>query len=134
VAREGAGPGRQTGPDEVVLVDVGGQGWVLRDGTRARIDLSDADLLSILGLQGVTPRPVTAALIDPLPELDPVARPVIDMLGEPVDYGLEGLLIGQVFTVDTASGTRTHVALADGVQEVGPVLADVIRSTSTVGE
>lgn len=60
-------------------------------------------------------------------------RPVIDMAGEPVDYGLDGLRIGQVFTVDTATGTRTHVALADGVQEVGPVLADVIRSTSTVG-
>lgn len=133
VAREGAGPGRETGPDEIMLVDAGGQGWLLRDGTRARVDLSDEDLLSILGLQGVTPRPVTAALIDPLRELDPVARPEIDMLGEPVDYGLEGLLIGQVFTVDTASGTRTHVALADGVQEVGPVLADVIRSTSTVG-
>ena len=133
VAREGVGPGRETATDEIMLADAGGEGWLLRDGTRARIDLADADLLAILGLGGVTPRPVTAALIDPLPELDPVARPEIDMLGEPVDYGLEGLLIGQVFTVDTASGTRTHVALADGVQEVGPVLADVIRSTSTVG-
>ena len=49
--------------------------------------------------------------MDPLPEVDPVRRPVIDMAGDPVDYGLDGLRIGQVFTVDTASGTRTHVAL-----------------------
>lgn len=133
VAREGSGPGRDTGADEVVLADQDGTGWLLRDGTRARIDLDDGDLLSILGLGGVDPRPVTAALVDPLPEVDPVRRPVIDMAGDPVDYGLDGLRIGQVFTVDTASGTRTHVALADGVQEVGPVLADVIRSTSTVG-
>lgn len=133
VAREDAGPGRDTGADEVVLAVQDGTGWLLRDGTRARIDLEDGDLLSILGLAGVDPRPVTAALVDPLPEVDPVRRPVIDMAGEPVDYGLDGLRIGQVFTVDTATGTRTHVALADGVQEVGPVLADVIRSTSTVG-
>ncbi|WP_295651506.1 type VII secretion protein EccB [uncultured Dietzia sp.] len=133
VAREGTGPGRETDADEIVLVETGGQGWLLRDGARARIDLEDSDLLSILGLGGVDPRPVTAALLDPLPELDRVARPQIDMLGEPVDYGLAGLRIGQVFTVDTASGSRAHVALADGVQEVGPVLADVIRSTSTVG-
>lgn len=134
VAREGVPEqGRETGPDEIVLADQDGAGWVLRDGTRARIDLGDGDLLAILGLDGVDPRPVTAALIDPLPEVDPVARPEIEMAGQPVDYGLDSLRIGQVFTVDTASGTRTHVALADGVQEVGPVVADVIRSTSTVG-
>ena len=133
VAREGDGPGRETAPDEIVLADQGGAGWLLRDGTRARIDLEDGDLLSILGLGGVDPRPVTAALIDPLPEVDPVERPRIEMAGEPVDYGLDGLQIGQVFTVDTATGTRTYVALADGIQEVGPVFADVIRSTSTVG-
>ena len=137
VAREdadaGAASGRETGPDEIVLADQDGTGWLLRDGTRARIDLGDGDLLEILGLGGVDPRPVTAALVDPLPEVDPVRRPVIEMAGEPVDYGLHGLRIGQVFTVETATGTRTHVALADGVQEVGPVLADVIRSTATVG-
>ena len=137
VAREdadaGAASGRETGPDEIVLADQDGTGWLLRDGTRARIDLGDGDLLEILGLGGVDPRPVTAALVDPRPEVDPVRRPVIEMAGEPVDYGLHGLRIGQVFTMDTATGTRTHVALADGVQEVGPVLADVIRSTATVG-
>lgn len=133
VAREGSGPGRDTGSGEIVLADQDGTGWLLRDGTRARIDPDDGDLMAILGLDGVDPRPVTAALIDPLPEVDPVRRPVIDMVGEPVDYGLDGLRIGQVFTVDTATGPRTYVALSDGVQEVGPVLADVIRSTSTVG-
>lgn len=134
VAREGdPGPGRVTGPDEIALADQDGQGWLVRGGTRARIDLDDSDLLAILGLGGVDPRPVTAALLDPLPEVSPVARPEIDMVGEPVDYGLDELRIGQVFTVDTATGTRTYVALSDGVREVGPVVADVIRSTSTVG-
>lgn len=134
VAREGVPrQGRETAPDEIVLAVQDGAGWMLRDGTRSRVDLDDGDLLAILGLGGVDPRPVTAALIDPLREVDPVARPEIEMVGQPVDYGLESLRIGQVFTVDTASGTRTHVALADGVQEVGPVVADVIRSTSTVG-
>ncbi|GAA1053472.1 type VII secretion protein EccB [Dietzia sp. CQ4] len=134
VARDGAaGPGRDTTGDEIVLADQDGRGWLLRDGTRSRIDLSDGDLLAILGLGGVEPRPVTAALIDPLPEVDPVVRPEIDLAGRPVDYGLDSLRIGQVFTVDTASGRETYVALADGVQEVGPVVADVIRSTTTVG-
>lgn len=134
VARDGAvGPGRETSVDEIVLADQDGRGWLLRNGTRSRIDLADGDLLSILGLEGIAPRPVTAALIDPLPEVDPVVRPEIEMAGRPVDYGLDSLRIGQVFTVDTASGRATYVALADGVQEVGPVVADVIRSTSTVG-
>ncbi|MDX2358095.1 type VII secretion protein EccB [Dietzia sp. PP-33] len=134
VARDGtAGPGRVTAGDEIVLASQDGRGWLLREGSRARIDLSDGDLLSILGLDQVEPRPVTAALIDPLHEVDPVVRPEIEMAGRPVDYGLDSLRIGQVFVVDTASGTRTYVALADGVQEVGPVVADVIRSTSTVG-
>ena len=135
VARDGGvGPGRDTGSHEIVLASQEGTGWLLRDGTRARIDLTDGDLLEILGLGSVEPRPVTAALVDPLTEVDPVQRPRIELAGEPVDYGLDELRIGQVFTVDTATGTQTYVALADGVQEVGPVLADVIRSTATVGE
>lgn len=134
VAREGASrSGRATDPDEIALVSRGGEGWLLRDGTRARIDLDDSDLLAILGLGGVGPRPVSAALLDPLPEVSPVGRPTIDMVGQPVDYGLPSLHIGQVFTVDTATGADTFVALSDGVQEVGPVVADVIRSTATVG-
>lgn len=133
-ARDGAtGPGRVTAADEIVLAAQDGAGWLVRGGTRARIDLTDGDLLAILGLGGVEPRPVSAALIDPLAEVDPVRRPEIELAGQPVDYGLDSLRIGQVFTVDTATGTRTYVALADGVQEVGPVVADVIRSTSTVG-
>lgn len=134
VAREGmSGPGRVTGANEIMLVSQEGEGWLLRDGTRARIDLDDGDLLAILGLGAIEPRPVTAALLDPLPEVSPVSRPDIAMAGEPVDYGLPHLRIGQVFVVDTATGTQTYVALSDGVQEVGPVVADVIRSTSTVG-
>lgn len=134
VARDGrTGPGRRTAGEEIVLATQDGAGWLLRDGTRARIDLTDGDLLAILGLSRVAPRPVSAALIDPLPEVAPVSRPEIEMAGERVDYGLDALRIGQVFTVDTATGVRTYVALSDGVQEVGPVVADVIRSTLTVG-
>ena len=133
-AREAeAGSGRATAAHEIVLTSQDGAGWLLGNGTRARIDLGDADLLAILGLDGVQPRPVTAALIDPLTEIDPVTRPEIDLAGQPVDYGLDGLSIGQVFTVDSATGTDVYVALADGVQEVGPVVGDVIRSTTTVG-
>lgn len=135
VAREDAtAPGRVTADDEVVLAGQEGQGWLLRAGTRARIDLADEALLAVLGLGGVAPRPVSAALLDPFPEVTPVARPEIDLVGEPVDYGLDGLRIGQVFTVASATGPRTHVALADGVQEVGPVVGDLVRATVTVGE
>lgn len=133
VAREEPGPGRGTGPDEIVLARQSDEGWLLRDGTRSRIDLDDSGLLSVLGLDDIDPRPVSAALLDLLREVPPVHRPAIEMVGEPVDYGLPGLLIGQIFTVDNATDTQTYVALADGVQEVGPVLADVIRSTSTIG-
>lgn len=134
VAREsGAAQGRATTADEIMLVSQEDEGWLLRHGTRARIDLEDGDLLAILSLSGINPRPVTAALLDPLPEVTPVSRPDIAMAGEPVDYGLSDLRIGQVFTVDTATGMQTYVALSDGVQDVGPVVADVIRSTSTVG-
>lgn len=127
-------PGRVTGADEVVLADLDGEGWLLRDGTRARVDLADEALLATLGLDGTEPRPVSGALLDPLPEVSPVVRPAIELAGEPVDYGLPGIRVGQVFTVGTATGTETYVALADGVQEVGPVAADLVRSTATVGE
>lgn len=120
--------------DSAVLASFAGSGWLLRDGTRSAVDLGDRPLLEALGLADAPVRPVSAALLDSLPEIDAVRRPRIAGAGEPVPYALPGLRVGQVFTVTSATGTTTYVALRDGVQEVGTVLADVVRSTSTVGD
>lgn len=119
---------------EAVLAGYDGRTWLLRAGTRAPIDLADRPLLELLGLADAPVRPVSAAVLDALPDVGAVARPVVPRAGEPVGYGLDGLGVGQVFTVDGAAGEETFVALADGVQEVGPLVGDLVRSAVTVGE
>ena len=128
-----AGETEPLAADGAVLASYGGQGWLLRDGSRARIDLADASLLEALGLAAGPVRSVSASLLEALPDVGVVARPHIPLAGSPVPYGLPGIRVGQVFTVVTTDGTRTYVALPDGIQRIGPVVADLIRSDSTVG-
>ena len=72
-----AAPGRTLSVEEAVLVvDAGARGvqhaFLLWAGRRLPVDLEDRPLVQALGLEGVTPRPVSPALLAALPAADPV--------------------------------------------------------------
>ncbi len=101
--------------------------YLLYEGRRARLDLRNHAVVRALKLDGVVPRPVSRALLDVLPEAPDIAPPSVPGAGAP--SVLPGVPIGAVMGLTRAGSTEYYVALADGVQRVGEVAADLIRFT-----
>lgn len=97
--------------------------YLLYAGKRAEVDLRDIAVVRALRLDGVVARPVSRAVLDLLPESPTIAAPTITGAG---GLGPSGLRIGQVLRLIRAGSTEYYVALAQGLQRVGEVTADII--------
>ena len=119
-------------PARTVLVRPRGESaattYLLFDGVRAEVDLRERAVARALGLDGLVPVPVSRALLDSVPEVPAVTAPRIAGAGIPGPASVGGLPVGTVVRVARADADEFHVVLADGVQPVGAVAADVIRT------
>jgi len=117
--------------DAAVLVSARSEGpattYLLYDGRRAAVDLRDTAVVRALRLDGMTPRPVSRALLDTLPESPPITAPAVPRAGEP--GVLRGFPVGTVVGLSRAGVIEHYVVLADGLQRIGDVTADLIRFT-----
>ena len=121
-----------------VLVTPRGEGaaitYLLYDGHRARVDLRDTAVVRALRLDAVVPRTVSRTLLDLVPEVPEITAPRIDGAGAVGPTALGGARVGAVVRVlraDAAGDENAehYVVLADGVQSVGEVAADLVRFT-----
>jgi type VII secretion protein EccB len=103
--------------------------YLLYDSWRAKVDLRNGALVRALKLDGVTPRPVSRALLDATPEAPAIAAPHIPAVGSPSP--LRGFPVGSVVRVVRAAAEEYYVVLARGVQRIGEVAADLIRFTDS---
>ncbi|MBO0678855.1 type VII secretion protein EccB [Mycolicibacterium sp. S2-37] len=101
--------------------------YLIYGGRRAAVDLRDSAVVRALRLDGVAPRPVSRALLDAIPESPPITAPPIADAGAP--GALPGHPVGTVIGVTRGDGTEFFVVLADGLQRIGEVTADLIRFT-----
>ncbi|NKZ13517.1 type VII secretion protein EccB [Mycolicibacterium septicum DSM 44393] len=106
---------------------VGGATYLLADGWRARVDLRDIAVVRALHLEGVSAQPVSQALLDSVPEAPALQAPAIPGAGSPGPAALGGLTVGTVIRVVRAGPAEFYVVLADGLQRIDRVAADVIR-------
>jgi type VII secretion protein EccB len=103
--------------------------YLLYDGWRAEVDLRNRAVVRALKLDGVTPRPVSRALLDATPEAPPIAASHVPGAGSPSP--LRGFPVGSVVRVARAAAEEYYVVLARGVQRIGEVAADLIRFTDS---
>lgn len=103
--------------------------YLLYDGWRAKVDLRNRAVVRALRLDGVTPRPVSRALLEATPEAPPIAAPHIPAAGSPSP--LRGVPVGSVVRVSRADAVEYYAVLARGVQRIGQVAADLIRFTNS---
>ncbi len=114
--------------------------YLLSAGQRARVDLRHHAVVRALRLDGIAPRPVSPALLSAIPEAPEIAPPHIPSAGTPGPQALRGHPVGTVVKVpranaDSVGGADYFAVLADGLQRIGEVTADLIRYTdSRVGE
>lgn len=105
--------------------------YLIADGWRARVDLRDVAVVRALRMEGVSSQPVSQSLLDSVPEAPALEPPVIPGVGSPGPAALGGLTVGTVVQVVRAGAGEYYVVLADGLQRVSRVAADVIRSSVT---
>jgi type VII secretion protein EccB len=99
--------------------------YLLYDGWRAKVDLRDRAVVRALKLDSIEPQPVSRALLDATPEAPPIYPPHIAGAGSPGP--LRGFPVGSVVRVTRAAAEEYYVVLAQGVQRVGQLAADLVR-------
>ena len=121
--------------DQALLVTptTGGSTYLLFDGRRAVVNPDDAAVARALGLDGQTPVPVSASLLNLVPETPPITVPRIPDIGKRGPDSLPGFPVGSVLRVARSSGDEYYVVLTDGVQRVGQLAAELIRFSDSQG-
>src|SRR3954447_26859006 len=91
-----------TGQAVVVTPDRGHSEFLLLGGQRFAIPTDDQPVALALGLEGVTPRPISVGLLDAIPAGPKLTTPTIDGSGSAVPWD-DQLAVGTVFRVHRAS-------------------------------
>jgi ESX secretion system ATPase EccB len=95
---------------------------------RAQVDLTDTALVNALSLEGKTPRPISAGLLNSIQQVDDLKAPAVPSQGEIVTYIQNGVKVGDIVAAHrTGEKDIYYVALKDGMQEVPAAVADIIR-------
>jgi type VII secretion protein EccB len=124
------------GRDQAVLVQREGKTYLLFDGKRAEIDPANTVVARTLNLAAHPARPTGTDLLDvavPVPSLTP---PTIPQAGRPGPGKLSNVPVGGVISVaplDGGGNPDLYVVLADGVQRIGPFVAQLIRNADSHG-
>jgi type VII secretion protein EccB len=125
-----------TGSDAVVL-NYGGDAWVIREGRRSRIDATNRSVLLPLGLtpeQVGQARPMSRALFDALPVGPELAVPEVPNAGSPATFPGAPGPVGSVIVTPQISGPQQYsMVLPDGVQTLPPLVAQIMENAGGPG-
>jgi type VII secretion protein EccB len=125
-----------TGSGAVVL-NYGGDAWVIRDGRRSRIDATNRSVLLPLGLtpeQISQARPMSRALFDALPVGPELSVPEVPNAGSPAAFPGAPGPVGTVIVTPQISGPQQYsLVLADGVQTLPPLVAQIMQNAGGPG-
>lgn len=114
--------------------------FVVWDGHRSTIDLSNKAVALALGVDSAAPPPIpmSNALFDAIPATDPLIIPPIPNAGQPSPWDLgKGAVIGSVLTVhdlQQSANQTFYVLLPGGVQKISPFVASLLRSANSFGD
>lgn len=132
------GPRRQVlDADQAMVRRFGDEVWLIRDGRRSLINRGARAVLLALGLgqDAVSgARPISRALLDAIPVGRELSVPVIAGAGTPARFvGAPGPIGTVVSTPQVGGQTAYSVVLADGVQAVPAVAAQVLANAGPAG-
>ena len=124
------------GSDAVVL-NYGGDAWVIRQGRRSRIDATNRSVLLPLGLtpeQVSQARPMSRALFDALPVGPELVVPEVPNVGSPATFQGAPGPVGTVIVTPQISGPQQYsLVLPDGVQTLPPLVAQIMQNAGGPG-
>lgn len=118
---------RAADPGQAVLADVDGISYLIYDGVRAPVDLSNPAVLNGLHLQGAATRRVSRALLNAFPMVEPIGPIGIEGVGEPSAALGPGYPVGSIVKSVDSRGEQRYVVLREGLQPISAATADIIR-------
>ena len=118
---------RAADPAQAVLTEVGGRTYLIYDGVRAPVDLSDVVVVNGLHLQDAPLRPMSLGLLNAIPLVDPITPVTIDGVGQPSAVVGPDYTIGSIVKTVDSRGQQLYVVLRDGLQPISAATADIIR-------
>ncbi|MGZ4577343.1 MAG: type VII secretion protein EccB [Mycobacterium sp.] len=126
-------------PPKAVLAEHNDKTYVIWNGQRSEIDLSNKAVSLALGVDTNAPEPVkiSSPLFDALPATEPLNTPAIPGAGTPSQFNVApGAVVGSVLSVrDLQTGTDNfYVLLRNGVQSISPFVASLLRSANSFGD
>jgi len=121
---------RAATPAEMILTRFGSTVFLLYQGVRAPIDVTNPVLMSALHLNGSTVRGVSPGLLDSIPLVDPIVPVSIPGAGEDTDYLGPGYRVGSILKTSDSRGQQLYVVLRQGLQPISEATADIIRYSS----
>lgn len=124
----------QADPSQAILTVVNDTNYLIYQGVRAQIDLTDPVLVNGLHLQGARPRPVSRSLLNTFPLVDPIAPVTIEGAGEPSPVLGRDHPVGSIVKTVDSQGQQLYAVLREGLQPVSPATADIIRYGESNGE
>jgi type VII secretion protein EccB len=125
---------RRLGSDRALLVapTSGSPAYLLYNGQRAVVDLADVAVVRVLRLEGRAPQLVSQSLLNAVPEAPPISTPRIRRAGDAA-AGVPGFPVGSVLRIKSGDGDEYYVVLPAGVQRIGQVAAELLRSSDSHG-
>ncbi|WP_137725408.1 type VII secretion protein EccB [Prescottella subtropica] len=116
-----------------LLVEHDDRTYLVYDGRRAAVDLTDRGVTRALGLEGARPRPISRGLLNAIPEASAITAPTVPGIGGRPTYETAGRTIGSVVKVMRGNEPHHYVVLRDGIQEVGEATALLLHFTDSQG-
>ncbi|MFF3566650.1 type VII secretion protein EccB [Nocardia jiangxiensis] len=99
--------------------------YLIYDNKRARVSM-DRSVTDALGITGETPRPISQGLLNSIPEVLSIVAPTITDPGG--TSALADHRNGDV--VQLGTDNQYFVALENGIQQISPLTADIIRNSN----
>lgn len=116
-----------------LLVQGRNAAYLIWDNKRARVNMNERPVTDALHITGETPRPISEGLLNAIPEVLPIVAPTITDPG-----GMSTVSSHRNADIlKLASDNTYYVVLSNGIQEISPLTADIIRNsnpTSSSGE
>lgn len=128
---------RVLGSDDAVLRRFGEDVWLIRDGRRSLIDRGSRAVLLALGFGAdalSSARPMSRALFDAVPVGPVLSVPVIAGAGSAAQFPGAPGPVGTVVSTPQVGGQMAYsVVLADGIQSVSALAAQVLQNAGPAG-
>jgi type VII secretion protein EccB len=126
-------------PPKAVLAEHENKTYVIWNGQRSLIDLSNKAVALALGVDTDAPEPVqlSTPLFDALPATEPLTTPPIPGAGGPSQFNVApNAVVGSVLSVRDlqTDADKFYVLLRNGVQPISPFVASLLRSANSFGD